>query len=133
MTRYDLALDLIRDAGTLASGYFHNLSSLTVKNKGPQDMVSEADLNTELLIKKRIYDAFPGDAFLGEETGVTDFAPGQGIWVVDPIDGTQPFISGMSNWCVSIAYVQHNKVQFGLVYAPNAMNCSPAASASPPP
>ena len=118
MTRYDLALDLIRDAGTLASGYFHNLSSLTVKNKGPQDMVSEADLNTELLIKKRIFDAFPGDAFLGEETGVTDFAPGQGIWVVDPIDGTQPFISGMSNWCVSIAYVQHNKVQFGLVYAP---------------
>ena len=118
MTRYDLALDLIRDAGTLASGYFHNLSSLTVKSKGPQDMVSEADLNTELLIKKRIFDAFPGDAFLGEETGVTDFAPGQGIWVVDPIDGTQPFISGMSNWCVSIAYVQHNKVQFGLVYAP---------------
>ena len=118
MTRYDLALDLIRDAGTLASGYFHNLSSLTVKSKGPQDMVSEADLNTELLSKKRIFDAFPGDAFLGEETGVTDFAPGQGIWVVDPIDGTQPFISGMSNWCVSIAYVQHNKVQFGLVYAP---------------
>ena len=116
--RFAFANTLIREAGTLASGYFHNLSALTVKSKGPQDMVSEADLNTELLIKKRIFDAFPDDAFLGEETGVTAFAEGQGIWVVDPIDGTQPFISGLTNWCVSIAFVADNKVQFGLVYAP---------------
>ena len=27
-----------------------------------------------------------------------------GIWVVDPIDGTQPFVSGMTSWCVSIAF-----------------------------
>ncbi|MBC7738453.1 MAG: inositol monophosphatase [Candidatus Saccharibacteria bacterium] len=116
--RYTLALATIREAGTLASGYFRNLSALTIKSKGLQDMVSEADLNTELLIKQRIFDAFPQDAFLGEETGVTDFTEGQGIWVVDPIDGTQPFISGLTNWCISIAYVQHGKVQFGLVYAP---------------
>jgi myo-inositol-1(or 4)-monophosphatase len=116
--RFDFARTLIREAGALASGYFHDLSSLTVKNKGPQDVVSEADLNTEVLIKSRIAAAFPEDAFLGEETGVTAFAPGQGIWVVDPIDGTQPFISGMSNWCVSIAFVRDNAVQFGLVYAP---------------
>ncbi|MEO8241454.1 MAG: inositol monophosphatase [bacterium] len=116
--RYDLCLTLIREAGALAHGYFQNLSALTIKSKGLQDMVSEADLNTELLIKRRIADTFPEDAFLGEETGVTAFAEGQGIWVVDPIDGTQPFISGMGNWCVSIAYVQHGKVRFGMVYAP---------------
>ena len=116
--RFDLAQALILEAGALASSYFHDLASLTVKSKGPQDVVSEADLNTELLIKTRIADYFPDDAFLGEETGVTAFAPGQGIWVVDPIDGTQPFISGLSNWCVSIAFVQDNTVQFGLVYAP---------------
>ena len=105
-------------AGALASGYFHNLSSLTVKNKGPQDVVCEADLNTELLIKSRIAAAFPEDAFLDEETGVTAFAEGQGIWVADPIDGTQPFVSGMSNLCVSIAFVRNTAVQFGLVHAP---------------
>ena len=80
--------------------------------------MSEADLNTELLIKARISEHFPQDAFLGEETGITAIAPGQGIWVVDPIDGTQPFISGLSSWCVSIAFVQNGKVQFGMVYAP---------------
>ena len=110
-TRYDLCHALIQEAGALAMGYFNNLSSLTIKSKGLQDMMSEADLNTELLIKKRISEAFPDDAFLGEETGVTDFAPGQGIWVVDPIDGTQPFISGMSNWCVSIAFVREGEVR----------------------
>ena len=117
-SRYDLCHALIQEAGAVAQGYFNNLSALTIKSKGLQDMVSEADLNTELLIKKRIFEAFPQDAFLGEETGVTAFEPGQGIWVVDPIDGTQPFLSGMSNWCVSIAFVCEGVLQFGLVYAP---------------
>ena len=116
--RYDVAHALILEAGHLAQGYFRNLDALTVKSKGLQDVVSEADLNTELLIKGRLAQRFPEDAFLGEETGVTAFAPGQGIWVVDPIDGTQPFISGMSNWCVSIAFVCEGSLQFGLVYCP---------------
>ncbi len=117
-SRYDLCHALILEAGALTLSYFNDLGSLTIKSKGLQDMVSEADLNTELLIKQRISEAFAGDAFLGEETGATAFAPGQGIWVVDPIDGTQPFISGMGNWCVSIAFVCEDVLQFGMVYAP---------------
>ncbi len=116
--RYDFALTLIRDAGDLAHGYFRQRDSLTIKSKGVQDMISEADLNTELLIKERLAAGFPEDAFFGEETGISTYAPGQGIWVVDPIDGTQPFISGLSSWCVSIAFVQDNELQFGMVYAP---------------
>lgn len=116
--RYQLAIDLIREAGGLARGYFHKRSSLTIKDKGPQDMASEADMNTELLIRERLKREFPNDAFLGEETGISDFAPEQGIWVVDPIDGTQPFISGMSCWCVSMAFVKQGDLLFGMVYAP---------------
>ncbi|MCD1266759.1 inositol monophosphatase [Shinella sp. AETb1-6] len=116
--RYAFALTLIRDAGDLAHGYFRQRDSLTIKSKGAQDMASEADLNTELLIKERLATGFPEDAFFGEETGISTYAPGQGIWVVDPIDGTQPFISGLSSWCVSIAFVQDNELKFGMVYAP---------------
>lgn len=116
--RYAFALTLIRDAGDLAHGYFRQRDSLTIKSKGAQDMASEADLNTELLIKERLAAGFPEDAFFGEETGISTYAPGQGIWVVDPIDGTQPFISGLSSWCVSIAFVQDNELKFGMVYAP---------------
>ncbi len=50
--------------------------------------------------------------------------------MVDPIDGTQPFISGMSSWCVSIAYVEAGVLRFGMVYAPERNDSSPAARAS---
>src|SRR5215470_3983084 len=118
LDRYGKALDLVREAGTLARHHFHRRDALTVHAKGLQDMASEADLEVELLIRRRLERDFPADAFFGEETGMTSFAPDQGIWVVDPIDGTQPFISGMSSWCVSIAFVQRGELHFGMVYAP---------------
>jgi myo-inositol-1(or 4)-monophosphatase len=121
--RFDFASGLIREAGDLALGYFQRLDTLRVQSKGPQDMATEADLNTELLIRDRLKVRFPEDAFLGEETGRTEFVSGQGIWVVDPIDGTQPFISGLTGWCVSIAFVLDGMLEIGLV-------CSPARGES---
>ncbi len=116
--RFAYAFALIQEAGDLALRYFRNLDTLSVHNKGPQDMVSEADLNVELLIRERLKKQFPEDAFLGEETGRTEFATDQGIWVVDPIDGTQPFISGLSGWCVSIAFLFDGNLEIGLVAGP---------------
>jgi myo-inositol-1(or 4)-monophosphatase len=116
--RYSFAHGLIKEAGVLALGYFNELGSLTVKSKGLQDVVSEADLQTELLIKKRIAESYPDDAFFGEETGPSGIESRRGIWVVDPIDGTQPFLTGNSSWCVSIAFVYDGQLQFGLVYTP---------------
>jgi myo-inositol-1(or 4)-monophosphatase len=118
--RFQFASTLVAEAGDLALGYFKRLDTLTVKSKGVQDMASEADLNTELLIRDRLKSEFPEDAFLGEETGRTEVTSGspEGVWVVDPIDGTQPFISGMAGWCVSIAYVCQNELEFGFVYGP---------------
>ena len=117
-SRYSFALQLISEAGDLAHGYFRRRGSLTIKSKGLQDMASEADVDTEMLIKRRLAAAYPEDAFPGEETGKTELAPGRGLWVVDPIDGTQPFISGLSSWCVSIAFVLDAELKFGMVYAP---------------
>jgi myo-inositol-1(or 4)-monophosphatase len=116
--RYEFASDLIKDAGQLALDYFHRLGTLTIKQKGEQDMASEADLNVEMLIRERLRNQFPEDAFLGEETGRTEFSAGHGVWVVDPIDGTQPFINGLAGWCVSIAFVLNGRLEMGLVYGP---------------
>jgi myo-inositol-1(or 4)-monophosphatase len=65
--RFDFASGLIREAGELALNYFQRVDTLVVKSKGQQDMASEADLNTELLIRNRIKSRFPEDAFLGED------------------------------------------------------------------
>jgi myo-inositol-1(or 4)-monophosphatase len=116
--RFKFASGLIQEAGDLALDYFGRLETLRVQSKGPQDMATEADLNTELLIRDRLREKYPEDAFLGEETGRTELASGQGIWVVDPIDGTQPFISGLTGWCVSIAFVLHGRLEIGLVCSP---------------
>ncbi len=118
-TRFEFASGLIREAGTLALGYFNRFETLEVKSKGVQDMASEADIETEKLIEKAIRSVFPMDAFLGEESAdsfVPD--PGKGTWVIDPIDGTQPFVNGIASWCVAIAFVDKGRVQFGLVYDP---------------
>jgi myo-inositol-1(or 4)-monophosphatase len=116
--RFEVAQEVIREAGTLANSYFRKIGSLTVKSKGSHDLVSEADVNTEKLIRERFAAHFPEDAFFGEETGMTDIDHASGIWVVDPIDGTQPFLCGMPNWCVSIAFLLNGTLEFGLIYNP---------------
>ena len=115
--RFDFGVNLIAQAGALALSYFQDLGSLDVTSKGPQDLVSQADKDTEALIKSAIATRFPDDAFVGEETGVSEGTSG-GTWVVDPIDGTTPFLLGMTSWCVSIAYVADGDIQFGLILAP---------------
>lgn len=118
--RHDFAQTLILEAGQVAMSYFDRFETLEVHSKGIQDMASEADLTVEQLIRDRIAAAFPGDDFLGEESVPTLTDDTVGVWVVDPIDGTQPFVNGLATWCVSIAFVAGGKVQFGLVYNPVA-------------
>ena len=57
--RFDFASNLIREAGEFAFSYFQRFDTLIVRSKGQQDMASEADLNTELLIRDRIKSRFP--------------------------------------------------------------------------
>lgn len=118
--RLTFARDLIREAGQLALGYFAQVGTLPVHSKGLQDVVTAADVAVEELIRDRITRRFPDDAFLGEETGHANLAGATGIWVVDPIDGTQPFVSGLATWCVSVAYVRDGSVPLGLVLNPAA-------------
>jgi myo-inositol-1(or 4)-monophosphatase len=118
--RFAVAEEVIADAGRLAMGYAGDIKALTVRAKAPQDMVSEADLAVETLIRHRLLEAFPEDGFLGEETGVSEIEGRAGVWVVDPIDGTVPFLNGFPSWCVSVAYVWEGEVVLGLVNRPSA-------------
>ncbi len=49
--RFQVSRSVILEAGALANEYFGRIGTLTVRSKGSHDLVSEADLNTELLIK----------------------------------------------------------------------------------
>ena len=114
--RYALAVEVVAEAAELALSYSRDLSSLSVQVKGPQDLVSEADKAVEELIATRVSARFPSDGFVGEETGT--HAGEGGVWVVDPIDGTQDFLLGFPTWCVSIAFVADGRLEFGLLTSP---------------
>jgi myo-inositol-1(or 4)-monophosphatase len=108
---------VIREAGKLALSYQARRATLAIDNKGVQDLVSEADRACEELIVAALSDAFPGDALLGEEGGIRN-AGGEAIWVIDPIDGTRNFLTGVPFWCISIALVAEGQSVLGLVYHP---------------
>lgn len=116
--RFSAAVEVAQSAGRLALSYYERAATLTIEHKGSQDLVSEADRETEKHITHELLSAFPGDAFMGEEHGLISGSPGAGTWVVDPIDGTQPFLLGLPTWCISIAYVVEDRVEIGVVHAP---------------
>ena len=92
-SRYTFLRRLAPAAGALALAFWRQRATLVVELKGPQDFVSRADREVEAFIRSEIAAAFPDDGFLGEESGRTD--RGERRWIVDPIDGTRAFISGV--------------------------------------
>jgi myo-inositol-1(or 4)-monophosphatase len=118
--RHAFLRELAPAAGRLADDYFRRRADLDVEVKGPTDYVSVADRAVERMIAEAIAKAFPGDAFLGEETASTlDGVPAR-LWIVDPIDGTHNFLRGVPYWNVSIAYVEGGVRTLGAVCEPCA-------------
>ncbi|MCV0424395.1 MAG: inositol monophosphatase [Roseibium sp.] len=115
--RFQLAKELAEEAGAVALDYFQRRDELVIETKrDPQDVVSVADRSVEALLRKRIESAFPEDGILGEEYGLLS-GTGRFTWVIDPIDGTAPFVNGLPNWCVSIALLADEEPVIGVIKA----------------
>jgi len=116
--RHALACTLARAAGAHAHALFDARATLAIEAKASsQDVVSRADRELEAMIRDRIAAEFPADGILGEED-----APKRGTsgftCVIDPIDGTMPFLSGLPHWCVAIAVVDADHIQAAATFAP---------------
>lgn len=101
----DLAERIAIEAGEYALKRRRAGVSLLGTKSSPEDVVTEADRDTEALIRRLLTDARPGDAFLGEEGGSTPGSSGL-TWIVDPIDGTVNYLYDIPAWAVSIAVVE---------------------------
>ena len=88
-----------------------------VWEKGPADLVTQADLAAQREIERIVVDLFPQHGFLGEESGksVIDFSPGKICWVVDPLDGTTNYVHGLPGYAVSVAVAEGEQVLAGNV------------------
>lgn len=110
---------IAREAGGLALRMRAAAAELAVAFKGPQDFVTSADRAVEQLIADRLRVAFPNDGFVGEEgVAAREFDASAHLWIVDPIDGTSNYAAGRPDWCVSIGFVQGNRVELGAIYQP---------------
>ncbi|WP_138470437.1 inositol monophosphatase [Poseidonocella sp. HB161398] len=116
--RLQVAVSAARAAGVLALDYFRRRDALVIETKRcASDLVSQADREVETLIRAALAEAFPADAQLGEEHGLSPGTSGV-TWVIDPIDGTAPYLAGLPGWCVSIGACDADGPCLGVIYAP---------------
>ena len=101
----DLARSIALKAGELAARRRNEGVSVAASKSSAVDIVTEADRETEALIRRLLADARPTDGFLGEESDATAGSSGL-TWIVDPIDGTVNFLYGIPHYAVSIAVVE---------------------------
>ena len=91
---------------------------MCLENKAPEgfDPVTRADREAESVIRERIKQTYPNHGICGEEYGLE---PGCGLtWVIDPIDGTRAFMSGMLHWGVLLALFDGENPVVGVLYQP---------------
>ncbi|UXN25535.1 inositol monophosphatase [Curtobacterium flaccumfaciens] len=101
----DLAESIARDAAALAARRRAEGVEVADRKSSIVDVVTAADREVEALIRARIAEARPDDAFHGEESGSASGASGI-TWVVDPIDGTVNYLYGSAEYGVSIGVVR---------------------------
>ncbi len=89
----------------------------SVELKPDGSPVTPHDRATDELLTSRLLAAFPSHGVISEEAG--HVAPdGDWTWVIDPIDGTSNFISGLPYWCVSVALCLEGAPALGIIEAP---------------
>jgi len=116
--RIPVAVRAAREAGALLRSMLG--TDLSVRSKDVRtNLVTEADTRSEALIRRIVAQAFPDDAFLGEESGPSGEVR-NGRWIVDPLDGTTNFAHGYRCFCVSIAYERDGAVEVACVFDPMA-------------
>jgi myo-inositol-1(or 4)-monophosphatase len=95
-------------------------TALSIDNKGGLggfDPVTAADHAAETAMRTLIRRSFPSHGIIGEEYG-DERADAEYVWVLDPIDGTKSFISGMPAWGTLIALLRAGEPVFGMMNQP---------------
>ena len=113
----DFAHRLADAAGGVILPHFRASTAVINKAAGDFDPVTEADRGAELAIRHLIEAEFPDHGILGEEFPEKS-ANSSYRWVLDPIDGTKAFITGLPIWGTLIGLTQDGKPVLGLMDQP---------------
>jgi myo-inositol-1(or 4)-monophosphatase len=110
--------DLATVSGTTIMPFFRTAIGVEDKSGGAAfDPVTEADRAAEAAIRHKIRNTFPAHGIMGEEYG-SDRLDAEFVWVLDPIDGTKSFISGMPGWGTLIGLLRNGQPAYGMMHQP---------------
>jgi histidinol-phosphatase len=112
----DFAIATAQEAGRLTLSHFQ--SELAVDVKEDASPVTIADREAERWIRERIESSYPGHALLGEEYGAHGVQGASHRWLIDPIDGTRAFVSGVPLYAVLLALEIEGRIEVGVVDFP---------------
>ena len=102
---------------------FKNLRASQIREKKPNQLVTEADIEAEKVLARRLTDLLPG-AVVGEESvehapALMDALGRPGpVWVIDPVDGTANFAHGRPRFAVAVALVVDGETLAGWIHDP---------------
>jgi histidinol phosphatase-like enzyme (inositol monophosphatase family) len=115
----DTVRELLPEAGRLALRWFR--TEMVPDDKGSPvgyDPVTEADRAVEAHLRAGIADAFPEHRIIGEEAGTSGPEDATATWIIDPIDGTKAFVTGMTGWGTLIGLSDGDDPVAGWVHQP---------------
>jgi len=108
-------------AATLAAGKIQKVhfqkEGLVIELKADQSPVTQVDKESESVILSHLKSAFPEDAILSEESEAQAGTSGR-RWIIDPLDGTRPFIRRLPYFSVLIALEENRERVLGVMYFP---------------
>ncbi|WP_069383666.1 inositol monophosphatase family protein [Halomonas caseinilytica] len=117
--RLEIAEDIARQAGRMIRDA-RTGQDFGQRYKDGQELVTDADVEVDTYISKRLQTDFPDEHRLSEELAPDREAleAPQALWVVDPIDGTVNFAHGLRHVAVSIGWASGGHLRLGVVHAP---------------
>ncbi len=110
-----LANNLADKAGNIIRPFFRKM--LDSQAKQDSSPVTKADRDVEMALREIIEKQRPDDGIYGEEFGIKQSKSGL-TWVIDPIDGTKPFIIGRATFGTLIALCDESRPVLGIIDQP---------------
>lgn len=112
----------VRVGGRVIQGW---AGRFDVQHKGPADLVTQADLASQKIVRQIVLGEFHDHSFLGEESDPNEIVAERAEyrWIVDPLDGTTNYVHGVPHYCVSLALERNGRLLVGAVYDPVLDEC----------
>lgn len=109
-------IEIVREVGRFQLEHFRKMPEGASDMKAVRETVSFVDVESEKKLAEGLFPLVESAGFYGEESGKKGSQ--DLVWIVDPLDGTTNYLSGLDQFSVSVALVKDGKPVLGIVHKP---------------